>query len=144
MLTFLNFYGETKQPGKNQSILILLLISGIGFLIGKPGLTLWGIFILITHGHMGILSKNIFESIFNNRLSNFFGKISYSLYLSHVLVMFYIINILTPYINPLQNPEKFYLIAMPLMIVISVMLSAIVYNFIEKKFIQWSKEIVAH
>jgi peptidoglycan/LPS O-acetylase OafA/YrhL len=70
--------------------------------------------------------------LLNHSVFNFFGKISYPLYLLHSTVGYIIINHTLKYIN---NP---YVIVLP--IIVSIILASIVSYLIEPKLITWFKQ----
>lgn len=105
----------------DKFLLFLFLIFSILLFDYDLSLKIITILILVI-----IINKNIISSVFyNNRILNFFGDISYSLYLVHwpIIVLFnYLI------LRDFLILEKLYIF------LFSIFLSFIIYNFIEKKF----------
>lgn len=133
-------HGKTEGLNNIRSSIILILFLCVFIAIKKFDLAIWCGFILLAYGAVGTTTKNIFKFVFNNRLSSFLGKTSYSLYLCHMLVTFYAIHLIANYIDAIKQPELFYCTAMPLIVLASAMVSAAAYQFIEKPAIDWSKK----
>lgn len=81
------------------------------------------------------------NSIINieNKNINYLGKISYSLYLNHLVVIFLFFPILKPMIN---NFSPFYknLIIFPSTLILVIIISHITYNGYEKQFLKYKKK----
>ena len=84
----------------------------------------------------------IFRSLFNNRIFQFLGKISYSLYLSHQLVIYIIQNLLFKLMADLSNLEHFLFLTV-LTLITSILVSVIFYHLIEKPGISFGRKLAA-
>ena len=133
-------HDHTERMNNIRASMLVFVLMGVFVAVGRFDLSIWCGFILFAYGAVGATPKKLFKVIFNNRLSSFLGKISYSLYLSHMLVTFYFINLVANYVDAVKQPELFYCIAMPLIILVTVALSAAAYRLIENPLIQWSKK----
>jgi peptidoglycan/LPS O-acetylase OafA/YrhL len=102
--------------GNHDKIILLLSILGCAF------------FLILA------MKNGWFSSMLNTRLIQFFGKISYSLYLLH----FPILLIVCSYTEP-----NVYLV-FPISLIITLLLSYLSYEFIELPFIQLGKRIQSH
>jgi peptidoglycan/LPS O-acetylase OafA/YrhL len=89
----------------------------------------------INCGFVGfIVAQAILYLKFENPITNFLGKISYSLYLTHSLTAEFLGKLLKPYaINPY--------VLFGIMIVCSILLAFIFYFFMERVALNWSKRI---
>lgn len=132
-------HGKTERLNRLRPSILLVLLCCVFIWLKNFDIAIWCAFILFAYGAVGDVAKKLFSLIFNNPLSNFLGKISYSLYLCHMLVIFYVIHLLANYVDAIKQPELFYCIAMPLIIIIASAFSAITYHLIEKPAIEWSK-----
>jgi peptidoglycan/LPS O-acetylase OafA/YrhL len=88
-------------------------------------------------GSGGFLLLAIFnlqvKKILNNKVINFYGKISYSFYLLHIPLMYGVIYLF-------NNVLPLY-IMIPIIFFLTTLISWLSYTFVEKKFIIWGKNL---
>ena len=77
-------------------------------------------------------SDNSFYKIGNSSLLKWLGKISYGLYLTHMIAINIVIEIFT-------NSSDFVIIKGLLSVLITILLSYLSYNYFEKYFLSWKK-----
>jgi len=133
----------------NDSILISLIIFSLILFTYSKNLDILPVCIWISFFGLMISMKNSSQNmpsnkisiLFNNRFSQYLGKISYSIYLAHFPIIIIIQSLLLSYLPQLHRREHFvYLsfIAIPVIIFISDLL----YSCIEVKAIEISKNIL--
>jgi peptidoglycan/LPS O-acetylase OafA/YrhL len=113
----------------NDLVFHLALFSIVLFLVFRitlvTGITCYATALLIKYSN------------FKHPISNFFGKISYSLYITHFLVAEFVVYLLK---GSIVAAYGLFLILIP----ITILIAYIFYLFIEKPSIAWSKKIKTH
>jgi peptidoglycan/LPS O-acetylase OafA/YrhL len=68
--------------------------------------------------------------VLENKVITYLGKISYSIYLSHSLIIILVMKVLSPYVSGLSSMQ-FLAILTPTTIVLTLLFSSLLYHFIE-------------
>ncbi len=107
-------------------LMITYLSSGIGMTL---------ILFLIIHN-----SGSIFTYILNNRIINFLGKISFGLYIFHILIISLIWNVSSFISNTLSNQTNLYSSVMiAISLLLTVLVSSISHRWIERPFLKFKQ-----
>jgi len=123
------------------SLGMFVLLSSALFL-KQFEIPLWCGFIYFAYGAHATV-RRVWQRAFDNRVSHFLGKISYSVYLCHMLLTFFVIHLVAGYVDPVRAPEQFYFTAMPLIIIGTLALATLTYYTIELPAMRWSKCITS-
>ena len=102
----------------------------------------WFFFISIALGMMllGLLGHPFGHKIFECRILEFLALISYSLYLTHILFLGPVINLAIGIFDPLTHPSSVWALSFTGLLLIATPVSALLYFYIEKPCINWSKK----
>lgn len=79
--------------------------------------------------------ENIITKLFDNKLSQIIGKVSYSVYMVHMLVIYFVLYLMVSFSLPLSM----YILLVPLSIIASVIISIYTYKYIEYPMMQLGK-----
>ncbi len=124
-------------------IIMFLIYYSVDFKVKYLPYFIWTIIFSLLidcqHKSQTFLIKKI-GFIFNNKLAIYLGQISYSIYLSHFLVII-IMQFTLIKIAPMLSRKEHFLILSLLTIFITIVLSAVLYNSIEKVFIRKGNRI---
>ncbi len=115
-----HFNGEVATFFEANIVITLLTIS-FGFIL------------------LALVSKCIATNFFSNAILGFIAKISYSMYLTHMFSLYFqasMINLINTFI---QSTTLCWLISLPLFFGFAVTISYLLYSFVEKPIIKWSK-----
>lgn len=96
--------------------------------------------LLIAFANNDNVAIKILGSTFNNNFSRFIGKISYSIYLSHFLILIVIQYIIIISLPSLSQKNHFLLLVL-LTLFAAIVLSSVLYKYIELYFIKKGNEI---
>ena len=140
MVAFLFVQPLQHHLKRTTDWLWLIVFAAAGYTFNKPALMVWSVFLILAFGIARAQTLQIISGLFDNTLSRFLGKVSYSLYLCHMLVIFAVVPVVARYLHPTEQPEKFYLAALPLVLAGSLLLASLTYRFIEQPMIKWSKQ----
>lgn len=124
------------------AIMVMVLIGFFASEAGRKEVLIWVIFMILAYGNLPEFWHKSFQFIFDNSFSRFLGRISYSFYLSHMLCLYASIYLISQYVDAVNEPELFYFCALPIMLVMSILISYLTYRYIEQPIIQWSKQLV--
>lgn len=112
----------------------LLAIALIYFTMSRTmSLILWTVVflaILAERHPEPTLFQKIISSVLHQPFLQWLGKISYSMYMIHMLVLYAVFSCLFHAFPGISN-TSFLMVALPMVVVLTVMLSAITYRFIE-------------
>lgn len=147
IITFL-IYEKVPRKGYLTELQLLALLLFSMYLVTINGamspVAGWLVFVSVLYfSRVGFQKKwlvVIFKDLFNNRICQFLGKISYSLYLSHFLVINIIQNLLfkrMAYLSHLQH----YLLLTFLTVFTSVAVSIVLYYLVEKPSISFGRQL---
>ncbi len=90
---------------------------------------------------IAILSSKKMQNILNNKILLYLGKISFSLYLIHPLVIGTIVSRLYLYLNNSFSYDFTYITVMIISLILSLLLGDIIYRFIDKPSIKFAEII---
>jgi peptidoglycan/LPS O-acetylase OafA/YrhL len=131
VMGIVTFYFKINKINRNEYIIAIL---ALGILLKFQISTMFALVGIMSAFYLAFAS-------FLNRITDFFGKISYSLYISHCsflpLISYFLINSIG--INP-----NFHIILFSLSFIICVIIAYIFYMLIEKYFAEQSKKISYH
>lgn len=135
---FLSKYFSSKCVDRDLIFLFCLLFAGVIALITKVysegghifPLIIWLLlFPFVIVSNKGWLIRKL-TWILDNKILTYMGKISYSIYLSHRLLIIIIMKAISPIAHEL-NSLQLLLILMPTTIITTIATSALLYHFIE-------------
>ena len=133
------FYLNSSTPKNIKHTVALFTGLICVFIISKnPASFIWLFFIAFSH--VNTFSEQLnkkFKQLFENRLALFLGKISYSAYLVHMLVIYAVLKIMLP-LQIHWNQTLFFIICLLMTIIATAGLSFITYQLIEKPAMKWS------
>lgn len=132
-----------KITDRNITLTSLCLCVAIILILKKDciGYLIWIIVFSATLIKSKREKDNIITKIFINNLSQTIGKVSYSVYMVHMLVIYIILYTMTS----LQLPLNMYFMLVPLSIALSLIISVYTYKFIERPMMNLGKkEKIAH
>ena len=120
--------------------MVLAAVFLVAAYLKQYELCMWfGVFLLV-YGCLPESARTVLMRIFDNPVARYMGKISYSFYLSHLLVMYAVIYALSFVIDPVESPLVFYGWGLPLLLSGATLVSMVTYRYIEKPFIAWSNK----
>jgi peptidoglycan/LPS O-acetylase OafA/YrhL len=103
---------------------------------------IWIVFFSLLLEPDSSLSARFIRPLFSNPFTAWLGKISYSIYLSHALILVGLQwALLRIWPNATQSQHLFLLVALGILGTVGV--SAVLYNWIEKPFIQLGKKLTS-
>ena len=111
-----------------QLILLLIMFNFEQFIF--QGFLPIMVFLLIK------LTEHSKHVILNNKVLNFLGKISYSLYLSHLIIVKLLNNFLLNYFNPLMT--------FTILLITCIIIGWLVYEYIEKNSIKLARLVLSN
>lgn len=118
-------------------VLILSLIAWVG---GLPAVALWGIFVLCAYGQVPAWVRSAFLAVFGNRFGELTGRISYSIYLAHMIVFYACMHWLFPGAT-LDRPWALFVRVLPAVLVFTLLFSLGLYYAIEKPCMDFAKRV---
>ncbi|BAY07254.1 acyltransferase family protein [Calothrix sp. NIES-2098] len=136
------YYNPTYISRFQALILMPVTVVFTILLLKNPAITLWSLIFCCVLSKDVLIPKFICK-ILNHPYILFIGKISYSIYLSHIIVLYSIAYLLYKYL-PSLNQYIFLLSLTILTITITIILSNFLYTQVEKPFIQLGKSLFSH
>jgi peptidoglycan/LPS O-acetylase OafA/YrhL len=134
----LRFKGDFLFP------LTFLLAVGIFQIIGKPHAAIpflfWALMMGIILEPSTSYSSRLLIPLFTNRFSLWVGKISYSVYLSHVIMLTICHYLLLKY-YPTLTQKEFFILLLVMTLTTTLLFSALLYHTIEAPFIEIGKKL---
>ena len=129
-----NRHVDLQSPAAYALAVALILVA---FFTNSMVLFIWSVFLFIAYIIDDGVTRKIFMVFFESRLSIYLGKISYSVYLSHMLVIYFVLHYITPHITGLSVAPGF---AAHLLIVFTgtALFSTVLYYTIESPFLKWA------
>jgi peptidoglycan/LPS O-acetylase OafA/YrhL len=88
---------------------------------------------------LGLLAGSAGNRLFSSRPLRHVAMVSYSMYLIHITYIKDVFDIASRLTRALDNPFATYFTGMALMTAVTVLLSTLMYRYIEKPFIDWAK-----
>lgn len=143
---FVTYFFYKNLQGKltiKQLKIIFFIISIFAFLTLKRDsipLLIWLLTFYSTLLHYRTNKYNVVSRVLNSQIILTIGRISYSIYMIHMLVLIVILRVLSFY--GLATPMSYFIVPF-LTICISVFLSMFTYRFIENPFIRLGKKITS-
>ena len=89
---------------------------------------------------LGLLSGSAGQKLFSSRPLRFLARVSYSMYLIHLTIMKKVFVVAWMLTRTFNHPSITYFTGLALLVGVTALLSAIMYRFVEKPFIDWSKK----
>ena len=134
---------HNKTPDKFKYLYIGITATLVYSFLNFNAVFIW----CLVYGFMILSMKfsenkyiNFIKEIIENRVFLFFGKCSYSIYLFHVPVLMLVIYFTKKiFIN--QDKEDYFNFVLAMTFVITILVSYISYNYIEKVFINFGRKI---
>ena len=131
-----------KQPNAWFSVTcgicaILLAIRGVSWTIPVG---LWFAFLGVILEHPSSLTSRVTSLIFTNGLSQRLGQISYSIYLSHILVIALIQYVLLRWLPHLTLTAHIVAL-LALTLIVTIALSTGLYRYVEAPGIEWGRSV---
>jgi len=135
---YLSKYLSLKKADRDLVFLVCFLFSmviGLTTEVYEKGgsifpLLIWFVlFPFVVTSDKGWLT-NKFEVVFSNKILCYLGKISYSIYLTHRILIILIMKLLAPFAITL-NSFKLFFILFPTTVISTIIFSAFLYKFIE-------------
>jgi len=150
LLYFINFDSKVLMflVGITSSLLVIKEIPLNKYILDIIGLiSISSIFIYFSSAYnfivvillflifLAIIFGNYFKYLLSNKVIIFFGKISYSIYLLHNIIVFLIFHLINKYYMPLSNITQLqYWLIVFLIFNITIIISSYSYRYIEYKF----------
>jgi peptidoglycan/LPS O-acetylase OafA/YrhL len=139
---YLVFYFRNKLMIFNQAKffpIYILCYSGIYFCFGHGILQKATIRDFVTgFGAVGFLCLTLYNQkvirFLNNKIINFYGRISYSFYLIHIPIIYAFVYTCGDFLNPV--------IMVIIIFITTTLISALMYFMVEKKFINLAKQLI--
>ncbi|HKQ36464.1 MAG TPA: acyltransferase, partial [Verrucomicrobiae bacterium] len=124
------------------SLGVFLFVLGGTSRIQLAPLVVWIIFLGLILEHPASACSRKISPLFTHRLPQFLGRISYSLYLSHMLLMSVVQYCLLKLAPGMAQPFHFVLL-LALTILTSIAFSAVLYRYVEAPATNWGKRLAA-
>lgn len=139
------FYYRDVQPGlskeKSRAVFIIASIAAI-LMLKKDAIpiVIWLVAFNVAISKQQYSSRSVFTRILDSRPTLLLGRISYSLYMVHMIVLYIVLYV----VNKINIDTALNYVVVPVAtIAISICLSYITYTFIEKPFIALGKRLTA-
>ncbi len=130
-----------EQKEKDKMLFNLTLIALIFYLIWP---TFWDekdYFISIVFVALGYLLSKYPSKLIVNPFFCYLGKISYSIYLTHIFMIYLVSKLMKVIVLPYPK-EVQYIIAFILVMLLSTLLSTVTYNMIEKRGVSFAEKLI--
>lgn len=147
-LTHRLFYSQRRAANKREQLLALLTaaitIAAVVYLKGLKGgaVMIWFLAIYSLQGRAGVIGRAT-AFLIENRFARWLGTISYGFYCVHMVAIFLCAYILLV----VFRVDSHILYAVSLIgasLVLSLLLSWLIYHWIEHPFIEWGKKLTRH
>ncbi len=141
-LFYRHIFSRQEKDKWSISQIFCVSLFALYFTANDPTLLIWaGIFLLIVLvGKSSDRQLDIFALPFTNRFSQYLGKISYSIYLSHWLAIMVVLRLVVALKPRISNYEAFFYL-LPGTILLTFFTSHYLYKWIEKPCIQFGKRL---
>ena len=117
--------------------LILLAIRGTSWTIPVG---LWFAFLGVILENPSSLTSRVTSVLFTNRVSQRLGQVSYSIYLSHILVIALTQYVLLTWLPDLPLTAHI-LVLLSLTLIVTIAISTILYRYVEAPGIEWGRSV---
>jgi peptidoglycan/LPS O-acetylase OafA/YrhL len=107
-------YFAYKKVTLNQADVVFPIAASLGIFLWRPDklipICLWIIFLGLLLEKPESYSRRLLSKFFENPVSQFLGRISYSIYLSHILVLIAVQYLLLKYASDFSQPLHFWML----------------------------------
>lgn len=141
-LTFYFYKNLVHKLNKSQlhiTMAVFVLISIISMKMDCIPFVIWGCCFYFILMKEKFVSKNIICDILNSSVVTHLGRISYSVYMVHMIVVYFMMYLLLT--GSASVPLYMYILFPTACIVVSVLISSLTYQYIEKPMIAFGKKI---
>jgi peptidoglycan/LPS O-acetylase OafA/YrhL len=142
MLTCFYLNAPQEKSAQQPLAAAMLVLFAFALFMKQMEILLWCVFVYLAYGARADVQR-AWHRVFDNRVSNFLGRISYSVYLCHMLLTFLVIHLVAGHVDPIKAPEQFYFTAMPLIIIGTLAFATLTCYTIELPAMRWSKRVIA-
>ncbi|HBR0984086.1 acyltransferase family protein [Klebsiella pneumoniae] len=138
---FMSFYflRDVYHRISTQSLILISLCTIIAtiLLLKKDcvGYLIWFVVFSAVLIKNKLSKENVITKLFDNKISQVIGKVSYSVYMIHMLVIYFVLYLMVSFSLPLSM----YILLVPLSMVASVIISIYTYKYIEYPMMQLGK-----
>ncbi|GBE92002.1 acyltransferase family protein [Nostoc cycadae] len=146
IISFYIWKSPLSLPKKQKGLILVCSVILVTVFTGKPDLIVWTIVFLSALINRNSQENGIFSlvsKILNNKIILYFGRISYSIYLIHMVVIYSLLYLMTQYFYNIDKGWyllSIFVVSLPLITIAAHYL----YNWIEKPFITLGKRIAAN
>ncbi len=125
---------DLKSPASYALVVALMLVT---FFMSNFVCFIWSVFLFIAYIIDDGIVKRLFMLFFESRPAIYLGKISYSVYLSHMLVIYFVLHYIAPHYAGLSVGMGF-VVDLVIVFIGCALFSTLLYYTIESPFLKWA------